>query len=170
MTTTGPHTLTVVLDCLDVDQLLHTHDHRCYVRTTTCPADGACSPVRCLADTAQAFPTLLDGVGPGTYELAWTWDSRISARPVIPRQRPTAPRCPVMDLPVDSCAHCRGEVSPQEELDTDRARRRAARTAPRPATSPGTCARCRRPYGPGTLIRPDRLTRGWVPSCCGELL
>lgn len=76
-------------------------------------------------------------------------------------------RCELTELPVDSCAHCRGNTTtPDEEAATDRVQLiNSGRWFH--AVHPGVCAVCGTPFDPGTAIRLE-IPRGWRAECCRE--
>jgi hypothetical protein len=79
--------------------------------------------------------------------------------PTTPGPAQASPRCDYSDLPVDSCAHCRGNRLFPE------VRRVRTGVVGRPITArfPGRCA-CGEAYPPGTTIR--SLDGSWVADCC----
>ncbi|MGW0795152.1 hypothetical protein [Streptomyces sp. NPDC002692] len=74
-------------------------------------------------------------------------------------------RCEFTELPVDSCAHCRGNtLTPDEEAAAE------LPDSSRPwfhAVYPGVCACCGTPFAAGTAIR-LQAPRGWRADCCRE--
>jgi hypothetical protein len=76
-------------------------------------------------------------------------------------------RCDLTDLPVDGCAHCRGNTtSPDDETTAER--EELVNTAPWfHAVHPGVCAVCGEPFAPGTPIRLE-IPQGWRADCCKE--
>lgn len=76
-------------------------------------------------------------------------------------------RCEFTELPVDSCAHCRGNtITPDEEAAADHAELTAAARWFH-AIHPGVCAACGEPFTAGTAIRME-IPRGWRAECCRE--
>jgi hypothetical protein len=69
-------------------------------------------------------------------------------------------RCELTELPLEGCAHCRGDVLEEPTIPP----------TSRPwfhAIYPGTCAACAAPFEPGTPIRLE-APRGWRADCCRE--
>jgi hypothetical protein len=76
-------------------------------------------------------------------------------------------RCDLTELPVDGCAHCRGNTTSLEDEATAE-REELANTAPWfHAVHPGVCAVCGEPFTPGTPIRLN-IPQGWRADCCKE--
>ncbi|WP_326729010.1 hypothetical protein [Streptomyces phaeochromogenes] len=76
-------------------------------------------------------------------------------------------RCEFSDLPVGSCAHCRGNTTtPDEEAAASREQLVAAARW-FTAIYPGVCACCGKPFDRGTPIRME-IPRGWRANCCRD--
>lgn len=158
--------LTVTLDCFDERELLHRHNHTCMRYRLDEPHDFDPNE---LAQIAWA----LDIDRPGRYEVTLHGSNLFihSQNNPIPHQPDSyepEPQCEISWLAVSTCAHCRGDISPQERAQTMTEQRLKSRYAPKTATEPGTCSRCRYPYGPGALIKRDTLG-GWIYQCCWDL-
>jgi len=151
------HVLTVVDDCGDPGQLLHTHDDHCRLVEFDPPPYGG--------DDPRVVMRQLGIDCGGEYLLCRSVEGRWSLYQPPPPPRPESVICQVTELDELFCAHCWGHTSPVEEVAEQRARLRERKTAPRPSPTPGTCSGCRRPYGPLTIMRPDPLG-GWRMQCC----
>lgn len=73
----------------------------------------------------------------------------------------TVQRCPLTELPEDSCDHCRSAGKPRRPVVT-------ARTTGRiEARYRGFCRGCGEPFTPGTRLTPSD-TDGWIAECCAD--
>jgi hypothetical protein len=75
--------------------------------------------------------------------------------------------CPISDLPVETCAHCRqGTRTLPAEVKYDEDPSEAAPPGAMTARYPGTCPGCSSAIRPGrTVIRPDGAG-GWICESC----
>ncbi len=74
----------------------------------------------------------------------------------------TTERCPVTELIVTGCAHCRG-LNPERHTQP----RKPASWPAFPARFGGHCSGCGERFEPGTRIRPDGQG-GYLADCCQE--
>lgn len=80
----------------------------------------------------------------------------------------TTQRCDLTDLLVDQCAHCKKQLSVEEEVAAERSQRAADVTGWIEAQYPGACCRCGERIAIGDLITLSSPYRsvGWIGTCC----
>lgn len=72
-------------------------------------------------------------------------------------------RCPLMDLPVDQCAHCRTPEVPSGVRSSGLPRRGWFE-----ARYPGQCRSRGEPFTAGTHITGTDGSDGWTAECCAD--